>query len=82
MDIHAIRKKYGKKLILVGNVDSQTLTFGSEEEVKQAVRNCIVEGDAEGGHFIQSDAGQIMPDVPIENVIAYIDEVRRFRRNR
>ncbi len=78
MDIGEIRRKYGKKLILVGNVDSQILTFGNEEAVRKAVRECILAADAGGGHFVQSDAGQIMPDVPIGNVIAYIDEVRKF----
>jgi hypothetical protein len=79
MDIGDIRKKYGKKLILVGNVDSQVLTFGNEAEVRKAVRECILAADAGGGHFVQSDAGQIMPDVPVGNVIAYIDEVRKFK---
>ncbi|NLX04740.1 MAG: hypothetical protein GXY33_06325 [Phycisphaerae bacterium] len=76
MDIKAIREKYGRKLILVGNVDSQVLTFGNEEQVRMAVRECMRSAGAGGGHFIQSDAGQIMPDVPVANVIAYIDEVR------
>jgi hypothetical protein len=79
MDIAEVRQAYGRRLILVGNVDSRVLTFGSEQEVRRAVRECIVSADAGGGHFVQSDAGQIMPDVPVRNVEAYIDEVRRFR---
>lgn len=77
MDIGAIRRAYGKRLILVGNVDSRVLTFGREQDVRAAVRECIRAADAGGGHLVQSDAGQVMPDVSARNLEAYIDEVRR-----
>ena len=82
MDVGSIRRKYGKRLILVGDVDSHVLKSGTEDEVRRTVRECIKAGDADGGHLVQSDAGQIMPDVPVRNVLAYIEEVKKFRVER
>jgi hypothetical protein len=33
-----------------------------------------------GGHILQSGDGQIMPDYPLENVLAYLEEARTFGR--
>jgi uroporphyrinogen decarboxylase len=44
-------------------------------EVRERIR-VLGEG---GGYICGSDHG-IMPDVPIDNVLALIDEARRFRR--
>jgi hypothetical protein len=79
MDMGALRRKYGRRLIMVGNVDgSRILPFGSEEEVRQDVRRCIRDGGMEGGLLLQCGSGQIMPDVPLGNVLAYVDEAHRY----
>lgn len=81
MDIGAIRARY-PELLLVGNVDgTRILPFGTQEDVRQEVRRCICgAGGIGGGHLLQCGCGQIMPDVPLENVIAYLDEAHRFGR--
>ncbi len=79
MDIGAIRARY-PELLLVGNVDgTKTLPFGTQEDVRQEVRHCI-RATGSRGHLLQCGCGQIMPDVPLENVIAYLDEAHRFGR--
>jgi len=79
MDIAAIRARY-PDLLLVGNVDGmKTLPFGAEKDVREEVRRCI-RATGGRGHLLQCGCGQIMPDVPAENVIAYLDEARRFSR--
>jgi hypothetical protein len=81
MHIGAIRREYGKRLILVGNVGaSHVLRFGTPEEIRKEVRACISAAGPGGGHILQSGDGQIMPDYPLENVLAYLDEAHTFGR--
>jgi len=78
MDIGVIRRKY-PRLILVGNVDSAALAFGTPDEVRADVRRCIRDAAGDGGgHLLQCDAGQVMPDATLENVTAYLDEAHSF----
>ena len=79
MDIGLIKQKYGEKLILVGNVDgSRILPFGTPDEVREEVASVISKASPGGGHLIQCGCGELMPDVPLENALAYFDAVREF----
>ncbi len=80
MDIGAIRKRFGRKLILVGNVGADhVLSRGTPDEVRADVRRCLRDAGGGGGHLLQCGDGQVMPDCPLENVIAYCEEARRSR---
>ncbi len=82
MDMAVIRRMYGQKLILVGNVGlNHVLRFGTPEQVRVDVRRCLRDAGAGGGHLLQCADGQIMPDCPLENVIAYLNEAREMGRN-
>lgn len=71
MDIGLIKRRYGNKLILVGNVDcSQVLPLGSVQDVVEATKNCIREASPGGGHFIGSSS-EIVPSTPVENILAF-----------
>jgi uroporphyrinogen decarboxylase len=68
-DIVSIKKRYGKKLSLIGNVDiARLLPFGSPWEVDQAVKDLIYEVGQDGGYVLTTCNG-IMEDVPVENAI-------------
>jgi len=55
MDIGEVKKKYGKKIAVVGNVDcSYVLTLGNEKEVEDAVKETIAKASPGGGHIIAS----------------------------
>ena len=78
MDIGNVRRKYGKRLILVGNVGrDHVLRWGNPRDVRREVRECVAAAGPGGGHMLQCGDGQIMPDIPLENVLAYLDEARR-----
>jgi len=80
MDIAFLKKRYGKRLILVGNVDSsQLLPFGSVGEIREAVRRCIRAVSPGGGHFLGS-SGEITPAIPLGNVLAFYEAARQFGR--
>jgi hypothetical protein len=81
MDIGAIRRKYGSRLILVGNIGrGHVLRWGTPEQVRQEVRACLHAVGGGGGHILQCGDGQIMPDIPLANVLAYLDEAHASGR--
>jgi uroporphyrinogen decarboxylase len=80
MDIGLLKRRYGRRLILVGNVDcSQVLPLGSPEEVVEAAKACIRAASPGGGHFIGSSS-EIVPSTPLENIIAFYEAIHRYGR--
>jgi uroporphyrinogen decarboxylase len=78
MDIGLLKRRYGNKLIMVGNVDcSQVLPLGSVEDVIEATKECIRLASPGGGHFIGSSS-EIVPSTPLENVLAFYDACRKY----
>lgn len=76
MDMAAIRRAF-PRLLLVGNVGlGNVMSFGTPDQVRADVRRSLADAGHGGGHLLQCGAGQIMPDYPLENVIAYLDEAR------
>jgi len=55
MDLGEIKKKYGHRVCLVGNVDcAYTLTWGTIEEVREDVKRCIRQAARGGGYICMS----------------------------
>ena len=52
MDIGEAKLKYGDRITVMGNVDcGYTLSWGTAEEVRKAVRDCIKKAAPGGGTF-------------------------------
>ena len=80
MDIGEVKRRYGKRLILVGNAGrAHVLRWGTPWDVRREVRECILAASPGGGHIMQCGDGQVMPDIPLQNVLAYLDEAKRVR---
>jgi uroporphyrinogen decarboxylase len=74
MYVGDVRKKY-PEWILMGGVDaSQLLPFGSEAEVRQAVRHSIQDAGVDGRLWLGSST-EIHPSVPASNALAMWDEI-------
>ena len=72
-----IRKHY-PDWILMGGIDvSQLLPFGTQEEVRAAVRQTIDEAGHNGRLWLGSST-EIHPAAKLENVLAMWDEVERY----
>ena len=80
MNLAAIKKRYGKNLILIGNVDANIMTLGSPDQVEEEVKRCLREGAPGGGYCLDTGAGEIMPGYPVQNVIRMCEAVREFGR--
>lgn len=80
MDIGLLKRRYGKRLVLVGNVDcSQVLPLGSVEDVVEATKACLRAAGHGGGLFIGSSS-EIVPATPVENILAFYDACRTWGR--
>lgn len=78
MDIGLLKRRYGRHLTLLGNIDcGQTLTFGTEEEIRAEVRRILREA-APGGGFVFASSNSLHGRVPLENIWAMVRAVREF----
>jgi uroporphyrinogen decarboxylase len=76
MDGVALRKKYGKRLILGGNIDKRAFIKG-KEALKEEVMSKVPFLVETGGYFPGLDHA-IPPDVPFENFKYFINLLREI----
>jgi uroporphyrinogen decarboxylase len=78
MTLRETRRRAGANLCLVGNIDcGKLLSFGTIEEVREAVRQAIAEGTA-GGSFILSSSNSIHSSCNPANVVAMVTAAREY----
>ena len=76
MDIGAVKRKYGEKLCLWGNIDlNYIMCMASPEEVKQNVAETIRAAAGNGGHIL-STCNAMVDAIPEENVRAMLEAAR------
>jgi uroporphyrinogen decarboxylase len=77
MDIGAMKREYGDRICLLGNVDLNILGLGTPEDVEQEVRDLIRDVGPGGGYIVTSGntlAGYLRP----ENVLALGNSVIKY----
>jgi uroporphyrinogen decarboxylase len=73
MKIDDLKKSFGKDIVFVGSIDTQTtLPFGSKEDVKAEVLHRIKNIAYDGG-FVLAPSQAFMTDVPLENILTMYD---------
>jgi len=78
MDIGEVKRRYGHRLCLIGNIDcAHVLSEADPEEVDAAVRDCIRTA-APGGGFIISSSNAIHSSVRPENYRTMIEAARKY----
>ena len=80
MDISEVKKLYGDKLILMGNVDIDLLGRGSPEQVAQEVRR-LIDNIAPGGGFILSSSNELGRETSPQNALAMYETAEAYERN-
>lgn len=73
-----LKREYGRDITFYGAINTQyTLPLGSAEDVRAQVRERI-QVLGKGGGYICGGDHTILPDVPVRNVLAMLDEARKF----
>jgi uroporphyrinogen decarboxylase len=77
MDIRRLKKEYGHRLCLIGNLDLEyTLTRGTPEEVAEKTR-ALIRDIGPGGGYCLSSSNSIPSYVPVENYRAMVETALR-----
>ena len=78
MDLAHIKKTYGHKVCMFGNVNNKrTLVNGGPEDVEREVKECISIA-APGGGFCLSSDHSVHDDIPNRNVFALYEAGRKY----
>ena len=78
MNIGWVKRKYGRRITLLGNIDcANLLTFGSPEEVVEAVKSILRKASPGGGHVFSS-SNSIHSGVSPQTFWTMMDAVREF----
>jgi uroporphyrinogen-III decarboxylase len=63
---------YGQSKVIIGNVDTRILTFGSREDIRREVKRCYDLGRNCPG-FFHAVGNHIPHNVPVENALYYLE---------
>lgn len=79
MDFAELHAMYGDRLSFDGTIGTQTtMPFGTPEEVRRTVfKNLEIAGDK--GGLIAAPTHLLEPEVPVENVFAYVQACKDFK---
>jgi uroporphyrinogen-III decarboxylase len=85
VDMKYMREKYGKELVLFGNIEIADIEHLPSEEFRKVVRKTVEEGTAgEGRGFVLTPTsapyGRTISDLTFRNYQIMIEEVERCRR--
>lgn len=76
MDVDALLARYRGRLTFHGGLSTQrTLPYGSEADVRAATRHLLDQGRE--GNYIFAPAHAVEGDVPLENMLAFLDELKQ-----
>jgi uroporphyrinogen decarboxylase len=77
MDIYQLKREFGKDLTLCGGLNTQRLLpLGTESEIRDEVRR-LKDEMGKGGGYILEPGITVLADVPLENIIAAIEEAQK-----
>jgi uroporphyrinogen decarboxylase len=80
MDIHALMDLYRGRLSFFGGLSTQrTLPYGTTEDVRCETEQLIEHGRQ--GDFILSPAHDVEGDVPLENMLAFIETAQAYLKS-
>jgi uroporphyrinogen decarboxylase len=77
MDLNALKDGFGRDLLFWGGVSTQrALPYGTRREVREEAGR-VIGVMAPGGGYILGPSQQIQDDVPLGNILEFIDVARK-----
>jgi len=79
MEMTALKRDYGDRLCFHGAIDNQQLLpFGTQDQVRAAVREAIDALAFDGTGYILAPCHNLQAVTPVENILAMYDEAWRY----
>jgi uroporphyrinogen decarboxylase len=79
MDLACLKREFGKHITFWGGIDTQhVLPYGTPEEVRTHASD-VIRTLGRGGGLIIAPSQEIMPDVPVANIVALVETIRALR---
>lgn len=76
MDVYEMKRQFGDRLVFYGGMSVQrTLPLGTPQEIRAEARR-LMEEIGRGGGFIIAPSHHMPGDIPVENMVAFIEAVR------
>lgn len=80
MDLDRLARRFGGHLCFNGGVDVQgTLITGTPEDVRMELRRIVDRFGRFRGGYIAGTSHSIMPETPLDNIIALLEALQAFR---
>ena len=76
-DRKELKKKYGEQTVLIGNVETNTLSHGSPHQVMEECRR-VIDDLAEGGGFILAPGCEYPPNANLMNAVVMVETARLY----
>ena len=76
MDAVTLRKEYGKRLLLIGNIDKRAIAEG-KTAIEKEIGSKLPYLRKEGG-YIPSIDHEVPPDIPYQNYVYYLNFLKKF----
>ena len=80
MPVEEVHRRWGDRVAVLGGVDMDLLTRGSEREVRRRARQILEVCAARGTGYCLGTGNSAANYLPVENYLAMLDEGRRWNR--
>lgn len=80
MNLRDVKKEFGNKICLFGNISCKHLASSTPEEMDRLVKEAIEIGKEGGGYIVSSDSS-IAEIFPVENYLAMVEAVRKYGKD-
>jgi len=67
VDIAEVKRLYGDRIALIGNVNCAWVQAGTRQQIEQSARYCLEHGGVRQGGYVYSTSNCIFAGVPLEN---------------
>jgi uroporphyrinogen decarboxylase len=78
MDLATLKARFGRDLLLMGGIDTQLLIEGTPEEARDQTRRVLDIMMPGGGYIASPSHDYVLPETPVENVLAVYEAVEEF----
>lgn len=67
VDIAEVKRLYGDRICLFGNVNCALVQAGTKEQIEESARYCLQHGGVESGGYVYCTSNCVFEGVPLEN---------------